>query len=77
MDGYGIDLISSLKVTDTWALSADRDMDEIINGEQVEDIVVYINRLQVAKRRADQRIAALGGLDSFKVRGFFILKPRH
>lgn len=70
MDGYGIDLISSLKVTDTWALSADRDMDEIINGEQVEDIVVYINRLQVAKRRADQRIAALGGLDSFKVRGF-------
>ncbi|CAO3572391.1 unnamed protein product [Mortierella alpina] len=43
------------------ALIANREKDDIVNGNKVEDIVVYINRLELAKRRAEKRIEALGG----------------
>jgi sorting nexin-25 len=39
----------------------DRDPDEIVDGEKVEDIIVYINRLSVAKKRVDKRIGTLSG----------------
>ncbi|KAF9968085.1 Intermediate filament protein [Mortierella alpina] len=42
-------------------LIANREKDDIVNGNKVEDIVVYINRLELAKRRAEKRIEALGG----------------
>lgn len=40
---------------------ADRDPEEIMDGEKVEDVLVYINRLSVAKKRVDKRIAVLSG----------------
>ncbi|ORY96947.1 PXA domain-domain-containing protein [Syncephalastrum racemosum] len=39
----------------------DREPEEIVDGEKVEDTIVYINRLSVAKKRADKRIAFLTG----------------
>lgn len=38
-----------------------REKDDIVNGNKVEDIIVYINRLDIARRRAEKRIEALGG----------------
>ncbi|KAG0343033.1 Intermediate filament protein [Podila humilis] len=43
------------------ALIVNREKDDIVNGNRVEDIIVYINRLDIAKRRAEKRIEALGG----------------
>ncbi|KAF9899239.1 Intermediate filament protein, partial [Lobosporangium transversale] len=43
------------------SLIAGCDKDEIVNGSKVEDIIVYINRLDIAKKRAEKRIEALGG----------------
>ncbi|KAG0054909.1 Intermediate filament protein [Gryganskiella cystojenkinii] len=43
------------------ALIVNREKDDIVNGNKVEDIIVYINRLDIAKRRAEKRIEALGG----------------
>ncbi|KAG2227701.1 hypothetical protein INT45_004743, partial [Circinella minor] len=43
------------------ALIHDRDPEEIIDGEKVEDVIVYLNRLSVAKKRVDKRIAVLTG----------------
>ncbi|GJJ78268.1 sorting nexin-25 [Entomortierella parvispora] len=43
------------------ALIVNREKDDIVNGSKVEDIIVYINRLDIAKRRAEKRIEALGG----------------
>ncbi|KAF9954694.1 Intermediate filament protein [Mortierella alpina] len=40
---------------------ANREKEDIVNGNKVEDIVIYINRLELAKRRAEKRIEALGG----------------
>ncbi|KAI8140894.1 PXA domain-containing protein [Fennellomyces sp. T-0311] len=39
----------------------DRDPEEVIDGEKVEDVIVYLNRLSVAKKRVDKRIAVLTG----------------
>lgn len=39
----------------------DRDPEEVIDGEKVEDLMVYVNRLGVAKKRVDKRIATLSG----------------
>ncbi|KAI7875789.1 hypothetical protein K492DRAFT_240110 [Lichtheimia hyalospora FSU 10163] len=39
----------------------DRDPEEVIDGEKVEDIIVYLNRLSVAKKRVDKRIGVLTG----------------
>ncbi|KAI8092564.1 PXA domain-containing protein [Halteromyces radiatus] len=43
------------------ALILDRDPEEVIDGEKVEDLIVYVNRLSVAKKRVDKRIATLSG----------------
>ncbi|KAF9084567.1 Intermediate filament protein [Mortierella sp. AD031] len=43
------------------ALIVNREKDDYVNGNKVEDIIVYINRLEVARRRAEKRIEALGG----------------
>ncbi|CEP07570.1 hypothetical protein [Parasitella parasitica] len=40
---------------------ADRDPEEIVDGEKVQDIIVYVNRLGVAKKRVDKRISTLSG----------------
>ncbi|KAI7886398.1 PXA domain-containing protein [Mucor mucedo] len=40
---------------------ADRDPEEVMDGEKVEDIIVYINRLSTAKKRVDKRISTLSG----------------
>ncbi|KAI8967691.1 PXA domain-containing protein [Mycotypha africana] len=40
---------------------ADRDPEEILDGEKVEDIMTYLSRLDVAKKRVDKRIAFLSG----------------
>ncbi|GAA5809018.1 hypothetical protein MFLAVUS_002420 [Mucor flavus] len=40
---------------------ADRDPEEVMDGEKVEDIIVYINRLSTAKKRVDKRISNLSG----------------
>lgn len=40
---------------------AERDPEEVMDGEKVEDIIVYINRLSTAKKRVDKRIATLSG----------------
>ncbi|KAF7729207.1 Intermediate filament protein [Apophysomyces ossiformis] len=45
-------------------LILDRDPEEVIDGEKVEDVIVYINRLSVAKKRVDKRIAFLSGESS-------------
>lgn len=45
-----------------------RERDDIVNGNKVEDIIVYINRLDIARRRAEKRIEALGGPAYPKVR---------
>ncbi|CAO3626374.1 unnamed protein product [Mucor fragilis] len=39
----------------------DRDPEEVVDGEKVQDIIVYVNRLGVAKKRVDKRIATLSG----------------
>ncbi|ORX92016.1 hypothetical protein K493DRAFT_286165 [Basidiobolus meristosporus CBS 931.73] len=39
-----------------------REKDEIVQGQKVAEIKVYINRLYVAKRQAEKRIMALGGV---------------
>ncbi|ORZ21687.1 PXA domain-domain-containing protein [Absidia repens] len=43
------------------ALILDRDPEEVVDGEKVEDLIVYVNRLGVAKKRVDKRIATLSG----------------
>ncbi|KAG0016543.1 Intermediate filament protein [Podila clonocystis] len=43
------------------ALIVNREKEDIVNGNKVEDIIVYINRLDIARRRAEKRIEALGG----------------
>ncbi|KAI8968665.1 PXA domain-containing protein [Pilobolus umbonatus] len=43
------------------ALIADRDPEEVMDGERVSDIMIYINRLMVAKKRADKKIGTLSG----------------
>ncbi|KAF9154377.1 Intermediate filament protein [Linnemannia schmuckeri] len=43
------------------ALIVNREKDDIVNGNKVEDIIVYINRLDIARKRAEKRIEALGG----------------
>ncbi|KAI8051053.1 PXA domain-containing protein [Gilbertella persicaria] len=48
-------------------LIADRDPEEIVDGEKVQDVMMYINRLGVAKKRVDKRIATLSG-EQFDIR---------
>lgn len=45
----------------TYIVLDDRDPEEVIDGEKVEDIIVYLNRLSVAKKRVDKRIGVLTG----------------
>ncbi|KAF9175647.1 Intermediate filament protein [Mortierella sp. AD010] len=40
---------------------AGRDKDEVVNGNKVEEIIVYINRLDIARKNAEKRIEKLGG----------------
>ncbi|KAG0020543.1 Intermediate filament protein, partial [Entomortierella chlamydospora] len=40
---------------------AGRGKDEIVNGNKVEEIIVYINRLDIARKNAEKRIEKLGG----------------
>ncbi|KAG1159705.1 hypothetical protein G6F37_004648 [Rhizopus arrhizus] len=40
---------------------AERDPEEIMDGERVQDIILYISRLEVAKKRVDKRISTLSG----------------
>jgi hypothetical protein len=35
----------------------------MINGERVDNLRTFLDRLQIAKRKVDGRIAALGGAD--------------
>ncbi|KAL0074151.1 PXA domain-containing protein [Phycomyces blakesleeanus] len=43
------------------ALTLERDPEEVVDGEKVEDVNAYVNRLSVAKKRVDKRIALLSG----------------
>lgn len=43
------------------SIAVDRDPEEVVDGEKVQDIIVYVNRLGVAKKRVDKRIATLSG----------------
>lgn len=55
---------------------ADRDPEEVMDGEKVEDIIVYINRLSTAKKRVDKRISALSGEQfDFVSHPLFFLSP--
>ncbi|KAG0305867.1 Intermediate filament protein [Dissophora globulifera] len=40
---------------------AGREKDDIVNGNKVEDIAIYVNKLETAKKYAERRIEALGG----------------
>lgn len=40
---------------------AERDPEEIMDGERVQDVILYISRLEVAKKRVDKRISTLSG----------------
>ena len=44
-------------------LAANHEHDEWINGEKTEDVVAFLDRLYTAKRKAEERIAVLGGFD--------------
>ncbi|KAI0307944.1 sorting nexin C terminal-domain-containing protein [Multifurca ochricompacta] len=50
----------------TRALLAAHQKDDWINGEKTEDVVAFLDRLYTAKRKAEQRIVALGGNDENK-----------
>lgn len=52
---------------------ADRDPEEIVDGEKVQDIIVYVNQLGVAKKRVDKRISTLSG-EQFDFVGEVLLK---
>lgn len=54
----------------------DRDPEEVVDGEKVQDIIVYVNRLGVAKKRVDKRIATLSGEQFDFVRGSWQLCNR-
>ncbi|KAI0274788.1 PhoX domain-containing protein [Gloeopeniophorella convolvens] len=45
----------------TRGLLAAHQKDDWINGEKTEDVVAFLDRLYTAKRKAEQRIATLGG----------------
>ena len=57
------------QIRKTKALVAERSSEE--TGD-VSDLTGYIERLYLAKRRADQRIAELGGQESRNVSGFVL-----
>ncbi|ORX44583.1 hypothetical protein DM01DRAFT_1340339 [Hesseltinella vesiculosa] len=61
-------------------LVADRDPEEVVDGEKVEDLNVYLHRLGVAKKKVDKRIAFLSGEQpdfALKAAKFFgVRKPR-
>lgn len=42
---------------------ANHEKDDWINGQKTEDIVAFLDRLYTAKRKAEARIAILGGHD--------------
>lgn len=48
-------------------LAEGRRKDEIVDGHKVSHLIDYIERLYVAKRRADKRIEELGGQDMSSV----------
>ncbi|OBZ84694.1 Sorting nexin-12 [Choanephora cucurbitarum] len=53
------DIVTQIKMKR--AQIGERDPEEIVDGEKVEDVMVYINRLTVAKKRVDKQIATLSG----------------
>jgi hypothetical protein len=44
-----------------FARAADLEKGNVVTGDRVEDLLLHIDRLYVAKQRLDQRIAQLGG----------------
>lgn len=56
------------QIRKTRALTSDRDpQDSVEGGQRVADLLDYIDRLYVAKRKADKRIAELGGSETSNV----------
>lgn len=47
----------------TASLEAAHQKDDWIDGARTEDVVAFLDRLYTAKRKAEQRITALGGYD--------------
>lgn len=47
----------------TASLEAAHQKDDWIDGVRTEDVVAFLDRLYTAKRKAEQRITALGGYD--------------
>ncbi|KAI0322993.1 PXA domain-containing protein [Amylostereum chailletii] len=47
----------------TRLLLANHEREDWINGEKTEDVVAFLDRLYTAKRKAEERISVLGGLD--------------
>lgn len=61
---------------------ADRDPEEVMDGEKVEDIIVYINRLSTAKKKVDKRIGTLSGeqfdfVSDLKILHVFLINTMH
>ncbi|KDQ15633.1 hypothetical protein BOTBODRAFT_31525 [Botryobasidium botryosum FD-172 SS1] len=52
-----------VEIRRTRALLANHEKDEWIDGQKTEDVVAYLDRLYTAKRKAEARIAVLGGVD--------------
>ncbi|KAF8522877.1 PhoX domain-containing protein [Hysterangium stoloniferum] len=55
------DIVGEVRRTRT--LLANHEKDDWINGEKTEDIVAYLDRLYTAKRKVENRIAVLGGVN--------------
>jgi hypothetical protein len=47
--------------------SADHAKDDWINGEKTEDVVSFLDRLFTARRKVEERIVALGGVEESTV----------
>lgn len=47
----------------TAPLAAAHQKDDWIDGARTEDVVAFLDKLYTAKRKAEQRITALGGYD--------------
>jgi sorting nexin-25 len=45
-------------------VKAKHEKEDWIDGEKTEDIVAFLDRLYTAKRKVEERIAVLGGVDT-------------
>jgi sorting nexin-25 len=48
---------------------ADHAKDDWIDGQKTEDVVSFLDRLFTARRKVEERIVALGGVEESKVGG--------